>query len=76
MGRALTFKQKEVINIRDGRRMGFVQDVEADFENGSITAIIVQSNGKLFNVSSKNDVVISWDKIVRIGEDTILVDTE
>lgn len=76
MGRALTFKQKEVINIRDGRRMGFVQDVEADFENGSITAIIVQGNGKLFNMGNKNDVVIPWERICRIGEDTILVDTD
>ena len=76
MGRALTFKQKEVINIRDGRRMGFVQDVEADFDNGAITAIIVQGTGKFFNMGNKNDVVIPWDCIKRIGEDTILVDTE
>ncbi len=76
MGRALTFKQKEVINIRDGRRMGFVQDVEADFENGAITAIIVQGNSKLFSVSNKNDVIIPWERIKRIGEDTILVDTD
>lgn len=76
MGRALTFKQKEVINIRDGRRMGFVQDVEADFENGAITAIIVQGNSKLFSVGNKNDVIIPWERIKRIGEDTILVDTD
>ncbi|MBR3887886.1 MAG: YlmC/YmxH family sporulation protein [Clostridia bacterium] len=76
MGRALTFKQKEVINIRDGRRMGFVQDVEADFENGAITAIIVQGNSKLFNMGNKNDVIIPWERIKRIGEDTILVDTD
>ena len=75
MGRALTFKQKEVINIRDGRRMGYVQDVEADFENGMITAIIVQGNDKLF-AGNKNDVVIPWKDITRIGEDTILVDIE
>lgn len=75
MGRALTFKQKEVINIRDGRRMGYVQDVEADFENGMITAIIVQGNNKLFS-GNKNDVVIPWKSITRIGEDTILVDVE
>ena len=41
MGRALTFKQKEVINLTDGRRLGYVQDVEANFETGEITAIIV-----------------------------------
>ncbi len=74
MGRALTFKQKEVINITDGKRLGYVQDVEANFETGEITAIVVQGNGKLFSLSNKNDVVIPWEKIKRIGEDIILVE--
>lgn len=41
MGRAMMFKQKEVINLLDGKRLGYVQDVEADFNTGKITAIIV-----------------------------------
>ena len=36
MGRTLTFKQKEVINLSDGKRLGYVQDVEANFETGEI----------------------------------------
>ncbi len=74
MGRALSFKQKEVINMSDGRRLGFVQDVEADFETGAITAIVVPGNSKFFSIGNKNDIVIPWDKIKRIGEDIILVD--
>lgn len=74
MGRALTFKQKEVININDGKRLGYVQDVEADFESGEITAIVVQGNGKIFSIGNKNDIVIPWGKIKRIGEDIILVE--
>ena len=76
MGRALTFKQKEVINIYDGKRLGYVQDVEADFESGEITAIVVQGNGKIFSLSAKKDTVIPWNKIKRIGEDIILVELE
>ena len=76
MGRALTFKQKEVININDGKRLGFVQDVEADFESGEITAIVVQGNGKLFSFSAKKDTIIPWNRIKRIGEDIILVEIE
>lgn len=30
--KGLDFKHKEVINITDGKRMGFVQDVTADLE--------------------------------------------
>ena len=74
MGRALTFKQKEVINMTDGRRLGYVQDVEANFETGEITAIIVPASNKLFSLSNKNDIVIPWSRIKRIGDDIILVE--
>ena len=45
--KGLDFKHKEVININDGKRLGFVQDVCADFETGRITSIIVP--GELIN---------------------------
>ena len=38
--KGLDFKHKEVINIKDGRRLGFVQDVCADLTTGNITSII------------------------------------
>ena len=74
MGRALTFKQKEVINIIDGKRLGYVQDVEANFETGEITAIIVPNGNKIFSLGGKNDIIIPWNKIRRIGDDIILVE--
>lgn len=40
-GKGLDFKHKEVVNINDGSRLGFVQDVTADLETGVITSIIV-----------------------------------
>lgn len=39
--KGLDFKHKEVINISDGRRLGYVQDVCADLESGIITSIMV-----------------------------------
>lgn len=74
MGRALTFKQKEVINLNDGKRLGYVQDVEANFETGEITAIVVPGNSKMFSIGNKGDIVIPWNKIRRIGDDIILVE--
>ena len=75
-GIALTFKQKEVINLADGRRLGYVQDVCADLETGKITSIIVPGGAnKLLNFfSASNDIVIEWEKITCIGEDLILVE--
>lgn len=57
--KGLDFKHKEVINIKDGKRMGFVQDVCADLETGMITSIIVPGNNKLLSIfSQNNDIVI------------------
>ena len=74
-GKGLDFKHKEVININDGRRLGFVQDVTADLETGVITSIIVPGNTKLLNLfAGNNDIVIPWSQIKCIGEDIILVE--
>lgn len=73
--KGLDFKHKEVINITDGKRLGFVQDVTADLDSGLITSVIVPGNSKLLNMfSGNNDIVIPWQKIKCIGEDVILVE--
>lgn len=75
MARGIDFKQKEVISLNEGKILGFVVDVQADFENGEIHSIIVAKTGKIFgNISGKNNVTIPWDKIKKIGEDVILVE--
>ncbi len=75
MSRGIDFKQKEVISLNEGKILGFVVDVQADFENGEIHSIIVAKTGKLFaNVMGKNNITIPWNKIKKIGEDVILVD--
>lgn len=69
-------QKKEVINIHTGERLGFVYDIDIDLENGKITALRIPPQNKLFNIFVKNeDYVIPWDKIKKIGNDIILVNT-
>lgn len=73
--KGLDFKHKEVVNINDGKRLGYVQDVYADLETGKITHLVVPGNNKLLNIfSTNNDIVIPWQNIKCIGEDIILVE--
>ena len=74
--KGLDFKHKEVINISDAKRLGYVQDVCADLGTGKITSIIVPGNTNKFMslFSSINDIEIPWEKIKCIGEDLILVE--
>ncbi len=74
MYRAGELRQKEVINITDASRLGFVSDVEVSLEAGAIESVIVPGKARLFNFGSGGDLVIPWEKIKRIGEDVILVE--
>ncbi|GHU37104.1 hypothetical protein FACS1894105_08580 [Clostridia bacterium] len=66
-------KDKEVINIYDGRKIGFVDDVEVDIISGKLCAIVVPIDGKLFGLFKQKNLVIMWECIEKIGDDTILV---
>ena len=55
---------KEVISIKSGCRIGFVDDVEIDSCSAKICRIIVYGKSRCF---------INWSDIEIIGEDTILV---
>ena len=66
---------KEVICIADGRRLGFVSDVEITVPEGHVVAIIVPGPCRFFGVCGRSDdYVIPWNCIKRIGPDIILVD--
>ena len=73
--KGLDFKHKEVINIKDGKRLGYVQDVCADLETGVITSIIVPGSNKIMNIfAGNNDIGIPWQNVKCIGNDLILVE--
>lgn len=73
--KGLDFKHKEVINIKDGKRLGFVQDVCTDLGTGNITSIIVPGSNKMLNIfSTGNEITIPWENVKCIGEDIILVE--
>ncbi|MBQ3216928.1 MAG: YlmC/YmxH family sporulation protein [Oscillospiraceae bacterium] len=67
-------KCKEVINVCDGCRLGYVSDVEVDCGCGQILSIIVPGPCKYFGLGRHEDFVIPWQCIRQIGDDIILVD--
>ncbi|MBC8588487.1 YlmC/YmxH family sporulation protein [Paratissierella segnis] len=67
-------KEKEVINLHNGQRLGYVYDFEVDLEKGCLSGIILPSGGKISFFSKTNDILIEWNQIIKIGVDTILVD--
>jgi len=70
-------RNKEVINSRNGCRIGYVDDLEVNTGDARVCAIIIYGRLKFFGLlGRKDDCVISWNRIELIGEDTILVNSE
>lgn len=74
MVRAYDLKQREVINVVNAERLGYIYDVDIDFETGRIISVIIPGKKSFFNFfSKKNDYVIPWEKIITVGRELVLV---
>jgi len=66
---------KEIIDLRDGNRFGYVGDAEMDLDSGQVTALVVPGRLRLFGLLGREeDLVFPWAAVRRVGEDTILVE--
>ena len=73
--RIAELQYKEVIDISDGPRYGFVEDVELDTEHGSIESIVVSGRARCFGLLGREPgQVFPWSSIRRFGADIILVE--
>ena len=64
-------QDKDIINIRDGKKIGSIIDVNIDEEGEMKSLVVEESKFVLFN--SKNEMEVMWEQIEKIGEDVILV---
>ena len=74
--RVSELRYKEIINVSDGSRYGWVGDVEVDLERGQVRALVVPGRLRLFGLLGREeDRVFPWEAVRRFGADTILVET-
>lgn len=67
-------REKEVVNIVDGKKLGRILDMV--FTNsGDVLGIVVPGEKRIFkNIAGGDSLFIPWKCIIKIGEDTILVE--
>ena len=67
-------KDKEVISVVDGRRLGFISDAEIDLCTGRIISVILPPQGGCFSfVFKKGQDSYPVERYRKIGDDIILV---
>ena len=69
------FCEKEVISVRDCRKLGNVYDMEFDACSGCICKLIVREHSGLLGfLCCGEETTVPYSKIKQIGSDIILVD--
>lgn len=69
--------RKDIINIKDGAKLGALRDVHVDLADGKVQAIVLEGPKKYFRLLSVGgDIVIPWEKIKKIGVDAVLVELD
>lgn len=73
--RASELRLLDVVNIVDGRKLGYVYDLDVDVDTGSIKALLLPGDGgrrwSLFG--RRPDIAVPWGRVRKIGVDVILV---
>ena len=66
---------KEVICLCDGKRLGYVSDVQVEVPDGRVCAIVVPGPCRFLGLFGRQcDFHIPWNCIRKVGPDIVLVD--
>ena len=66
---------KEVICVSDGRRLGFITDIQVEIPEGRVCAIVVPGPCRILGIAGRSeDYLIPWSAVRKIGPDIVLVD--
>ena len=67
-------KEKEIVNVSDGKKLGRIIDILFDNLSGSVRGIVVPGEKKVFRKS--DDIFIPLERLKKIGDDVILVNLQ
>ncbi len=68
-------RNKEVIHVCEGCRLGYVSDLIFEQPSGRICALIIPGPCRFLGLFGRqDDYVIPWQCVRKVGEDIVLVD--
>lgn len=67
-------QKKDIIFLKDGKKLGKIIDAEIEINTGSLKKLLVERRSIRSLFASEGDMLISFNQIKKIGEDVILVD--
>ena len=68
-------QERQIVNIADGKCLGNLKDIELNLLDGTIQALVLPGiGGFLGRLQNQGELLIPWQRVVRIGVDVVLID--
>ena len=75
--RICELREKDVVNVCDGERLGNICDVDFEERTGRICSLIIPGPCKVFGIIGRDsEYIIPYECVKRIGADVVLVEVE
>lgn len=69
-------QSKDVVSVNDGKMIGNIIDIIID-SDGKMNGFVIEKHRFLLSLfTSRDEILVNWSQIEKIGEDVILVRTE
>lgn len=73
MLRNFDLRQKRVIDVDTAEALGFIRDMDIDFETGKIRSVTIPQKGFLGWLSGEKNVTVPWERVVAIGSEFVII---
>ena len=75
--RICELREKEVVNVCDGERLGNICDIDFEERTGRICTLVIPGPCKIFGIIGRDsEYLIPYECGKRIGADVVLVEIE
>ncbi|MCI6655882.1 MAG: YlmC/YmxH family sporulation protein [Clostridium sp.] len=75
--RICELREKEVVNVCDGERLGNICDIDFEERTGRICTLVIPGPCKIFGIIGRDsEYLIPYECVKRIGADVVLVEIE
>jgi len=66
-------RQKRVIDVDTAEEVGYIRDMDIDFDTGKIRSVTIPKRGILGAFIKENDITVPWERVVAIGSEFVII---
>lgn len=73
MPKKFDLRRKKVIDVDTAELVGYIHDMDIDFESGKINSITIPKNSLINFFGMQKSVTLSWENIIAVGSEFVII---